>query len=490
MSRQDRRELDNDRQIKELKRRLSNLENRQNRGADSAFGSGSIPVVENLAVSTGVGSIKISWNPVLIRNLRFYEVKISDNVDFNPSETINTPETFYDYTGGTGGTTYYIKVRAISADGDEGSFSITESSAPGTAATADIRVQAVTDTTVFTDNSNSVFLEEDYGILEPVMTANFYGNGFLTEFSFSNISFHDMHLDGDGILRFGNRYSIVNESNGGSEITSGLRTFQEFYSVDLEGGADGVWTNVGNAKVADGFYAICRGTGGIGVQTLVLEHFGFYHVIPSTATLLDVQVVIKGQAAGGTGTPSFTTELNFDGPTHEKTSLFTRSGSFTAVNTQYTFGYESPESNGAATSANEHWLGSWGGLTDGSNPLNVFVTTALTMDDIRRENFGMVIHVNQSFTGTVMLDYVGMRVRYSTEDYLDEAFQIMGSNYGNNNYTEPGSTIGSYRHVAQLNDGDSYRFKVEQIRAEDSDPDAGIEAISSNKVLTVREFKR
>lgn len=97
-----------------------------------------VPRVEGVTLSQTVGGLQVVWTPPLISDLKRYEIQVSAKSNFDPitaSKNSTVAVIFFDeITSGT----YYVRVRAVNGLEKKGDWSVTVSTATGTAATLDI----------------------------------------------------------------------------------------------------------------------------------------------------------------------------------------------------------------------------------------------------------------------------------------------------------------------------------------------------------------
>ena len=85
-------------------------------------------VPQNVTVDVEFREVRVFWvAPRGLINLLFYEVDISGTVGFFSIDRFSTPETSYVFPELDDGTTYYIRMRVVTKDGEVGPWSDTES---------------------------------------------------------------------------------------------------------------------------------------------------------------------------------------------------------------------------------------------------------------------------------------------------------------------------------------------------------------------------
>lgn len=126
------------------------IERRVKRNSGLAVGStvsqvgGTPPKVKGLALDTAPGSITAVWDDVPIGDLDRYELQASTSTAFVDPITRSTRAPSFPVTELTGGTTYYIRVRAVNSQGTSGPYSATLNAATGQITSDDIADGAVT----------------------------------------------------------------------------------------------------------------------------------------------------------------------------------------------------------------------------------------------------------------------------------------------------------------------------------------------------------
>lgn len=131
--------------IRSLESRLSSLERAQNPQASAPFARGPLPSVENLTVEQTVGSLLVTFDPVNLPTLKYYEVQYSNSSSFSFSDRTTTQHTSVNISPGTGvgTTTYYIRARVVDTSDRIGPWGPTVTKIPGQAATTDLADSAV-----------------------------------------------------------------------------------------------------------------------------------------------------------------------------------------------------------------------------------------------------------------------------------------------------------------------------------------------------------
>ena len=131
--------------LRSLESRLSSLERAQNPQASAPFVRGPLPSVESLTVEQTVGSLYITFDPVNLSTLKYYEIQYSSTSEFSFPDTLTTNHTALVISPGVGvgATTYYVRVRVVDTSDRIGPWSVTVDETPGQAATADVANLAV-----------------------------------------------------------------------------------------------------------------------------------------------------------------------------------------------------------------------------------------------------------------------------------------------------------------------------------------------------------
>ena len=366
----------------------------------------------------------------------------------------------------------------------------------GVVETTIVADNAITDTTLISSDTDVEFENALYGRLEELLSTNFEGNGFQTEFFYTSNYSPDLYVASNGLLGIIHQYTLKNTSTGGAQATvTGTWGSSATFSW-----ADSNWDDVSNAQTQDGNFASANVSGG-GVDDIFFYNFDFTSVIPTGATLIDIQARVKGKATGGGGTPDWIIKLGWDGAdfstgSGDIISNYYYEPDLTGTNTTYSGGYDVPITpfGTTVTTSGEHWAGSWGKRVSLSPAGFGRSWRHLTMDMVRDSDFGVIVVPDGGYTGgTYFIDYVDMVIIYTTEDIVSQSVQYAGENFGNNNYTETTNNAPSNRTVFTLTDGDTYNYQVQQLRstiAADVNDDIEATGVSSNRVLTIREYKR
>lgn len=83
-------------------------------------------VPQDITTETAFNQIRINFEtPKGIKNLLFYEYQLSTTSGFYNFEQFQSPETFYLWQGLSEGTTYYLRIRVVTKDGEVGPWSDT-----------------------------------------------------------------------------------------------------------------------------------------------------------------------------------------------------------------------------------------------------------------------------------------------------------------------------------------------------------------------------
>lgn len=109
--------------------------------------------VSGLGITKNVGTLTPSWAPVNLKNLRYYEVEISEQADFLNATTFTTVETSFTYVEGDPTIPYFVRVRAVALDGRVGAWSATLNTLTGKASFNNLQQGAAGNTIVISKSS-------------------------------------------------------------------------------------------------------------------------------------------------------------------------------------------------------------------------------------------------------------------------------------------------------------------------------------------------
>jgi hypothetical protein len=150
----------------ELEQRLRRIEQvlamkaNANEFADEQSGANEdIPKPENLESEYHTTKWKVTWDPVEIPDVKRYELVIGADAAFSTviSEHVRT-EPEFTYPGASAGITYFIRVRAVNMDSEEGPWSSTLDVSTGLVTTEDIEENALTQLWEFNQESDFTHL--------------------------------------------------------------------------------------------------------------------------------------------------------------------------------------------------------------------------------------------------------------------------------------------------------------------------------------------
>lgn len=103
-----------------------------NRASAAATRFGSRPESPiGLTLTQQVGTVYLEWDAIVVYDLDYYEVDISEKAGFQDKTTFKTRETTWTFDKGVAGTTYYGRVRGVNSSGIASAYSGTVSSVPG-----------------------------------------------------------------------------------------------------------------------------------------------------------------------------------------------------------------------------------------------------------------------------------------------------------------------------------------------------------------------
>jgi hypothetical protein len=192
---------------------------------------GTPPTVTGLGLVTNVGTIHVRWNSSDISDLKFYEVQISENAVFTTGViTRYTRETEYRWSEGTGGTTYYVRVRVHNTSSNFGPWSSRVNTTTGKVSTSDIDVGAASEIHTFTYGDDA---GETFTLLNATGNNEAYGPLVVDVFDNNSVV--------EPIVFFEFDYSC----NWGAGDTA------NYYTINLERRAQGAtsWTVVNSARI-------------------------------------------------------------------------------------------------------------------------------------------------------------------------------------------------------------------------------------------------
>lgn len=126
----------------ELERRLAELweaveqralANPDVRTTGASVSHGRPPAPSGVQLVSNVDTLTFSWNPVSIRNLKRYEVRVAPSSDFTGATIFKTRDTTFTYQDGDPDQTYWVQVRTINTNNAESTWSKTLNTTTGKA---------------------------------------------------------------------------------------------------------------------------------------------------------------------------------------------------------------------------------------------------------------------------------------------------------------------------------------------------------------------
>lgn len=335
---------------------------------------------------------------------------------------------------------------------------------------------ASTTMTVIEDSTQKAFVS--YGTIENVadITINGTGNTFVINHH-ANTVYGSTSNTGVNMSEF-YRYWLVNTSNGGSDTDSGWTTFGSTALYNYDGGA-ATFINLNNAQTQNAVFVTGTATPVGTIDTLLFYNFGLSS-IPSTATLIDLQVQVWAKATGGVGTPKIDVDLCWDGAAFSSTGgddvAFGGWSNLTGTNAQYNHGGTGIHTN--------NWY-----RNDPS--LNNDVGVPLTIADIRDSNFGVRIWPYNSNNAVYSIDYVAVKVWYTTKDVVQES---VVRTYKMQDVTGSGDRILDRAPVQNtmvqtLEAGSTYHYYVDFIHVTNDAGGNWIRTSNYDRVTTIQEIK-
>ena len=365
---------------------------------------------------------------------------------------------------------------------------------------------AVTDTTIITSPTLRSYETEgtsfgsiivvDYGELFNLIDTNHIGSGAETEFNFTSDYLGKANMTGTDSTVAESTFIVTlkNTSAGGADGTIDLTTWS--------GSNNGNWSFIENIDgVGDGTFATFT-TGGN--KSLSLWDWDF-SAIPAGATLVDLTVRIKGKALNGTGTPHITTGIHFDGswfnsdsgPLHRRCydweHILTDNNAFRRAGHLVNKSLSGINAGASATLNSEHWVSSWGTRNTFIGG-NISTSEHLTMDMIKDSDFGIFITADTSYTnGTYFIDAAKISVYYTTEDIIEQSFIKSSMKKGDTAEADINQANISSRITQTLTLNGTYNYNIDMVRTlnmYENITDGSVQGTSSNRVLTIREFKK
>lgn len=443
------------------------------------------PDLSGLTTEATSAGLLITWVAPIDQTLWGTEIWYSESNDRSTATLLETITAANHYTLsnlGTGATTFYFWIRAVGIyNQTNGNWYPVSSTAgisgiSGLNGTFDITANAITETTISTSLASTT-LSAASDVFEDIISLNILGLGvpalFQTVAEVSAISIYS-NIYNTALIHF----DLIDTTSGGID-TATLYSDVVFNTVaQYNSGSQGSWVNIkANANATDGVFAVGT-TNASGLASAYVYDFDFASVIPSTAKLLDIKAIIVGKNSGGTGNATLECRLCWDGSGFSITDGIIRSNKYqqitlTATNDTYIIG------------SDQCITATWGHMKNE----DTWTSSKITMDDIRTTNFGLTFRDILPSNGRIIsIDYISLKVYYSTKDYIYSVEKIVEIDPAPANIDKTSTVLSQLVHT--LTNGDTYNYKMSWIKHVDDIPGGDDITLTRNTVITtIQEFK-
>lgn len=436
------------------------------------------PDLTGLVIIPSTAGMSFVWdNPIdsSLWAIEIWEASTNNRASATLLDTVVGTNTYEYISLGTGSITHYFWIRAKGIYGQTNGAWYPISSTAGIAGTSglsntpDIATGAVTSTALISSTAPVDISVGDF-VLENIFSTTITGEGYpvLTTTSLDVTGTSVIGGASVGAARTILLHSLINTSAGGSDITTSITPYS--LGTELTYGTTGSsWVNISNMQSTNDVFA--TNTIVNPVDKVLLSSFDFT-AIPSTATLLNIYVVItaKGSAAFRIGIKLCWDSIDFPSWGGLFMSSEPQALDLTTTNTTSTLG------EGDLVEA------TWG---EYENKITGF-SRPITMADIRSSDFGVRLYNVNGVNGQIIyIDSVKVACRYSTKEYVVRTPQVVLDS----DIIVLAKQVPMVRNASTLVDGNSYNHRLDWCTRV-SYPGDAIYPTRSNVLSTIQTFRR